>query len=278
MKLTIIGSGRAAWAFASIWSAGGWPVDAVVTRGQPPRTFSEILGIGRRPLAPESFRESEVVLFAIADGAIPELYRTVGSAIPDGAIVFHASGSLSSELFDHAARFSLHPLRSLAPPGTSPLDFSGTLFTWEGAAATRGMAERIAEAAGGEFRAIETASKVLYHAAAVFGANFVAATLQEAADLMETAGVPAAERALENLAISAVRNWVGNVGSARFTGPIARGEIEVVRRHLDALGDHPAHDASYRALARILIGTLDSQEDGPDLSDLRSLLERGRQS
>ncbi|MDX1582998.1 MAG: DUF2520 domain-containing protein [Thermoanaerobaculia bacterium] len=278
MKLTIVGSGRAAWAFASIWTRSGRSVDSVITRRDPAPAFTEMLAIPRRELDPSAFRRAELLLFAVGDGSIRDAYETVRRAIPDEAFLFHPSGSLSSRVFEHPNRFSLHPLQSLGPPGERELDFSGTLFTWEGTSSTRRIAVEMTRVAGGEFRAIETEKKVLYHAAAVFGANYVAAVLHESARLMDEAGVADSERALENLAVSAIRNWSRHRGRDRFTGPIARGEVDVVKRHLDALDRSSSQGKAYSLLATILIDALSPESGDPNLHALRELIDDEKRS
>lgn len=256
----------------------GHPVTAVITREQSAAApFECELGIMRRPFEPGAFEDGELILFALTDRAIREVYRSVRGSIPADAALFHASGSLSSELFVHERRFSLHPLRSLPQAGT-PVDFRGTMMTWEGRPATRRLAREITAIAGGEFRAIGTAQKALYHAAAVFGSNYVAVVLDAAEQLMKAAGVENSGPALRSLALSAIDNWSESEGQARFTGPIARGEAGIVGDHLAALEPHPRHANAYRALAAILTATLDSGAEAPDLHDIIEIIEGSRRS
>jgi predicted short-subunit dehydrogenase-like oxidoreductase (DUF2520 family) len=159
--------------------------------------------------------------------------------------VFHPSGILTSV----RGGFSLHPLKSLPPVG-EPSDLRGSLMVFEGA--HRDVAARIASAAGARFAEIAPQQKVLYHAAAVFGSNYIAALLDIAEELI---GIEHARDDLAALAESAIENWRKHSDSRRFTGPAARGEREVMERHLSALQRDPQLAELYRALAARILAT-----------------------
>ena len=81
----------------------------------------------------------------------------------------------------------------------------------------------------------------LYHAAAVMASNYVTGLLDAAVILMKTAGIDERNRAR--------RAWSAGAGERRehagfrrakaLTGPIRRGDVETVRRHLVSLADAP---------------------------------------
>ncbi len=170
-------------------------------------------------------RDSELLLVAVSDRAIAE----VAGAIPETeALVFHASGALLSL----RGGFSLHPLKSLPPVG-EPSDLEGTLLVFEGE--HRRTAKLMAAALGARFCEVAPEQKALYHAAAVFGSNYVAASLEIAQRLMTRAGVTDVKEDLAVLARSAIENWRSHEDARRFTGPAARGDTDVMARHRQAL-------------------------------------------
>lgn len=224
MRLGILGGGRAAWAFGSAWKRIGWPLTGVWLRDASHSHISELLQTARMDMA-DLARDSELLLIAVSDRAIPE----VAKAIPESeAIVFHASGSLLS-LRDG---FSLHPLRALPPVGIE-IDLKDTMLVFEGQ--HKRTAKLIATAFGSRFCEVSPEQKPLYHAAAVFGSNYVAAMLEVAQRLMAKAGIDSAREDLVALALSAIENWRMHGDAKRFTGPAARGDREVLLRHLEAL-------------------------------------------
>jgi predicted short-subunit dehydrogenase-like oxidoreductase (DUF2520 family) len=245
MRLGILGGGRAAWAYGSAWKRIGWPLSGVWLRDTSHSHIAELLETARLDLG-DLARDSEILLVAVSDRAIAEVME----AVPETeALLFHASGALLSM----RGGFSLHPLKSLPPVG-APSDLDGTLLVFEGE--HRRTARLISTAVGARFVEVAPEQKAQYHAAAVFGANYVAASLDIAERLMERAGVTGVRDDLVALAHSAIENWRRNEGARRFTGPAARGDHEVMERHLAALRDDPQVARIYELLADQIAGSL----------------------
>ena len=136
------------------------------------------------------------------------------------------------------------------PPVGEPSDLRDALLVFEGA--HREIAKRIADAAGARLAEIAPQQKVLYHAAAVFGTNYVAALLDMAEELI---GIDHARDDLAALAQSAIDNWLAHGDARRFTGPAARGDREVIERHLAALQGNPRLAELYKLLAERILAT-----------------------
>jgi predicted short-subunit dehydrogenase-like oxidoreductase (DUF2520 family) len=219
-----MGGGRAAWAFGSAWKRIGWPLSGIWLRDDSHSHIAELLETARMDMA-DLARDSELLLVAVSDRAIAE----VAAAIPETeALIFHASGALLSM----RGGFSLHPLKSLPPVGV-PSDLEDTLLVFEGE--HRRTAKLLAAAIGARFCEVASEQKALYHAAAVFGANYVAASLEIAQRLMTRAGVTDVRGDLAALARSAIGNWSSHEDARRFTGPAARGDRDVMASHREAL-------------------------------------------
>jgi len=245
MRLGILGGGRAAWAYGSAWKRIGWPLSGVWLRDASHSHIAELLETARMDLV-DLARDSELLLVAVSDRAIAE----VAAMIPEtDALIFHASGALLSM----RGGFSLHPLRSLPPVGDAS-DLEGTLLVFEGE--HRRTAKLIATAIGARFAEVAPAQKALYHAAAVFGSNYVAAALEIARRLMDRAGVHDAKDDLVALAHSALANWQRHDDAKRFTGPASRGDDAVMQQHRDALRDDPQLAQIYALLADEIAGSI----------------------
>lgn len=245
MRLGILGGGRAAWAYGSAWKRIGWPLSGVWLRDASHSHIAELLQTARRDLQ-DLAADSELLLVAVSDRAIVEVSETIPET---EALVFHASGALLSV----RGGFSLHPLRALPAIG-EPSDLEGTLLVFEGA--HRRTARLIAAAVGARFAEVAAEQKALYHAAAVFGSNYVAASLEIAQRLMERAGVHDVRGDLATLAASAVENWRAHTDARRFTGPAARGDEQVLARHRAALDADTDVARLYELLAREIAGSL----------------------
>lgn len=244
MRLGILGGGRAAWAYGSAWKRIGWPLSGVWLRDESRSRIAELLGTARCELA-DLAATSELLLVAVSDRAIAE----VAAMVPESdALIFHASGALLAM----RGGFSLHPLKSLPPVG-EPSDLDGTLLVFEGE--HRRTAKLIASAVGARFAEVTAEQKPLYHAAAVFGANYVAASVDIAEQLMSRVIAGDVREDLVALARSAIANWRLHTDGRRFTGPAARGDREVLARHMDALRDEPQLAQIYELLAQHILAS-----------------------
>lgn len=173
------------------------------------------------------------VILAVRDDALAGVAARLLSRVNKRAVVLHCSGALPAgealaPLVGHAGVGTLHPLASVV----DLIDFRGVPFAVEGEAA-----RDLALLLGGVPFEIGPGAMPLYHAAAVFAANYVVTLLDVAVRLAAEAGLaePAAREALGRLAAGAVAN-VRRLGAAQaLTGPIARGDEGVVARHLASL-------------------------------------------
>jgi predicted short-subunit dehydrogenase-like oxidoreductase (DUF2520 family) len=187
--------------------------------------------------------ESDSILFlAVPDGAVSSYAAELARlSIPARASVVHVSGTLGLDALDalrprHAVG-SFHPLQSFPSPRTSDA-FRGITVAVD--ASTPSLRRRLAKLArdvGARPRHVDDRQRALYHAAAVFTSNYLIAVVYEGVRLLEASGWPRgdAERALLPLVEGVVANLRkrGTVGA--LTGPIRRGDVDTINRHLQAL-------------------------------------------
>jgi predicted short-subunit dehydrogenase-like oxidoreductase (DUF2520 family) len=181
---------------------------------------------------------ADLVLLCVPDRAIAD----VAGRLPEGPWVAHVSGATPlAALAPHIRRFGLHPLQTFTRSrGAEQLDGAWAAVTAEsGEARARGrwLAGEL------ELRPFDLGEdmRVLYHAGAAIASNFLVTLHEAAARAMSAAGAP--PEALEPLMRRTIENGF------ELTGPIQRGDREVVRAHLDALGAHlPDLEPLYRAL------------------------------
>jgi predicted short-subunit dehydrogenase-like oxidoreductase (DUF2520 family) len=221
------------------------------------------------------------VFLAVPDDALAGLavdLALAGSRI-GGAVAFvHLSGALPLAVLEplqalHAIG-SFHPLQSFPRP-RPPSSLHGITIAVD--ATTSGLERRLADlarSAGAHPKHVGDASRVLYHAAAVFASNFTDALLSVAVDLLVGAGwtrkeavgglLPLAEGALDNA------RKAGPVKA--LTGPIRRGDVRTVEGHLWALGElqdrrrgasEPQLTDLYRMLGLLTLGIAKEAGLGP---------------
>lgn len=205
------------------------------------------------------------------------------SALQSNDLVFHCSGALSSRALAPlrelgAVVASVHPIRSFADPTAPTLSFEGTRCAFEGDSTARESLSALFESIGGGVFEIATDAKLLLHAGHVFASNYVVSVLECANRLYAEAGVdPAVAREFMGpLVVSVVDNVsrLGTVGA--LTGPIARGESELVATQLEATrAALPAIGELYTKLGEIAADLAERQGLPPDRAEAtrRALLK-----
>jgi predicted short-subunit dehydrogenase-like oxidoreductase (DUF2520 family) len=176
-------------------------------------------------------------------------------------------------------------LRSFADPRTAAAQFAGTACAIDGDAEASKRLARFVRAIGGEALRVKPGRKVLYHAGAVFGSNYLVTVLGAALSLFDTAGIrrPKALRTLVTLAEGTLNNirTVGIPGA--LTGPIERGDRDTVERQARAIHAHQSELwPAFAVLGEMTVGlaerkgSLDAERASSLLGALRGNLERLR--
>lgn len=264
--ITIIGAGNLAGALAVSLRGAGYRIDQIVSRGSAAslrlaRQLAREVGASAVMAAQAQIR-AELVWFCVPDGAIADAAKSLaGAANWKGKVALHSSGALTSDELEvlrgrGAAVASVHPLMTFVH-GSRP-SLAGVAFAIEGTP----KAVRAARAIVLQLRAqafnIRKPQKEAYHAWGMFASPLLTALLAASERLAGAAGVSrkaARERMLPILR-QTLANYatVGAPGS--FSGPIARGDVATVGKHLKVLLEVPEVREIYVALARAALRDL----------------------
>jgi predicted short-subunit dehydrogenase-like oxidoreductase (DUF2520 family) len=149
-------------------------------------------------------------------------------------------------------RGTLHLLRAIPDGAAAMTELAGTYMGVEGDRAGRAAAEALARALGGQVFELCADKMAAYHAAAAIASNLSVALLDAAVELAGEAGISSdvAAPALAALARQSLDAAASRGAEGGLTGPIRRGDVDTVRRHLEAIGDAPALFELYRDLGR----------------------------
>lgn len=267
----LVGPGRAGTAVSLALVASG--VRALGVAGRAPdarstRRLADRLGVPA-VTADEVGRDAELVVIATPDAAIEAVATKVAPSLRHGALVLHLSGARGVEALTPIAIArpdvlvgGLHPLQTLpAIDDAVPTSLAGA---WAAVAGPPIVTE-LARLLGMQPFTIDDRHRAQYHAAATIASNHFVALLGQVERVATNAGVSFA--VFEPLIRATVDNVMVRGPRAALTGPVARGDIATVIRHLDALP--PAEQAAYRALA-IAALQLAERDDAP----MRALLEQ----
>jgi predicted short-subunit dehydrogenase-like oxidoreductase (DUF2520 family) len=265
--LGIVGAGKLARAIAPLLVEAGYRVVAVASRRPADaRRLARSVGARACEAPAEVVERAACVLLAVPDRTLATLARSLareaGSRLA-GKVVLHHAGRLGLEPLAPLARRGaeiglLHPFQTLADPRIARELVRGSAARTDGTRRARSVARRIARDLGLVPLDPRTTSRdlVAYHAAAALAANDLLGLLSLARGVLVGTGVDArrAERALVRLARGALAH-AERAGLARaLTGPVARGDAEALRAHLEALGSRiPEAALVHAALSRAIL-------------------------
>jgi predicted short-subunit dehydrogenase-like oxidoreductase (DUF2520 family) len=285
--LAIVGAGRVGRALGRSLRELGWKVGAVVTRNETSaRRAVRFIGAGT-PLPSMSRRilASTCILIATPDSAVAsvaeELSRIGGEELK-GHVVLHTSGALDSSVLKAvrghgAAVGSMHPLQTFNGVAVPPLE--GKVFAIEGDAQAVKKARKIARAFGAAPSPIEAHKKPLYHAAGALAAGHALVMVESAVQLLMSLGMKRQEaiRAILPMTKQVLQNYERLGMKAAWTGPLARGDYEVVAKHLAALQEYsPEYCKAYEALNRLAERILPRDADeGAELGCMKAAAAQG---
>ncbi len=281
--IAIIGAGRVGQTLARALRRRGWRIGAVVTRSpRTARAAVRFIGGGEPILDMKSqiskLDDAPVLLITTNDNQVPVAARALARLRKSwrGRVVLQASGALSSRVLAPlgkrgAAVGSLHPLY----PFPKPLKVfpPGVVFGVEGDPRALKGALALVRALKGEPMEVRSTEKALYHAAAALVAGHLLTLADMGVRALVRAGVRKARARTVLVPLAqATLGWYARHGARAWTGPLARGDADTVRRHLSELRKlPPQYGETYRTLARAAL-SLYRKRSSPGTKKLRRLL------
>jgi predicted short-subunit dehydrogenase-like oxidoreductase (DUF2520 family) len=237
--------------------ATGYSISAVSSR-DPHKAQTVACAFFTEAVSPaEAARRADLVLLTVSDDAITTVAAELGAAGAwrAGQYVVHASGVSPASALQPAAEYgaiigAFHPLAAFATyDATLPRDIT---FAIEAPPPLRAILCNLAEMLGGHPLDLAPQDKTLYHAAAVIASNYTITLAALATQIFEQLGATP-EQGLQAL-LPLMRTTLDNLERqglpAALTGPLVRGDVGTVRRHIYALDATIPHiGALYRCLA-----------------------------
>ncbi|UCC65930.1 MAG: DUF2520 domain-containing protein [Deltaproteobacteria bacterium] len=282
-RIAIVGAGVVGTALAYLLKEKGYPLVGIASRRQESaqRAASLLPGGVQATVAPEEVVPgADLVFITTSDSAIQEVCEAIANkkGFRPEQIVVHTSGALPSTILNRAKESgaqiaSVHPLQSFADVKEAVKTIPSSIFCLEGDREAIPPLIELVKTLGGKPISIDTQHKPLYHAAAVVASNFLVTLSYLSYTLYETMGIPQEEAAQALLPlIKGTVNNVEKLGPVRaLTGPISRGDGNVVRGHLEALKElSPTFTDIYCSISRLTVeigikkGTL-SLEGGEEI-------------
>lgn len=211
--------------------------------------------------SPEAVRAADIIFITTPDDAIESACRAVsaGLAPGDDKIVLHCSGSQPSGALKSAKRHkkvhiaSLHPMRTFADKDAAIRNFRGTYCAYEGDLQGLAVVRNIVMALGGIPVKIKAKDKILYHVGCVFASNYLVTLIKASRDFLKSCGFndKCILKAVRPLIYSGIENIMAAGVTGALTGPVSRGDVLTVRKHLKSVRKSmSSYLALYRELGR----------------------------
>lgn len=245
-KVVIIGAGKVGVSLAFHLQKRGYPLAAIASRTE------NSLERAKRYVKAELFtlelkkavEEGEIVFISTNDDAVSKVVERIGEegGFKSGQFVYHLSGALSIDVLKPASNAgafvgSIHPMQTFPSIEAGIKKVPGTVFGVTGGKEALKLAQELVEAVGGRLVEVRDEDKPLYHAAACIACNYLDALMYVAFKFYEKVGVGEGEawQAMKPLIQGTLDNIEARGAVEALTGPIARGDVDTVKKHLQAI-------------------------------------------
>jgi len=256
----IIGLGKVGTSIASLLRKAGYTIAAVVDPSDDALN-GNIAYTGGKPfhLPAEIDVEADCFLITTTDDQIKAACAALAGRIKPGAIVMHMSGAGSLDLLESAKDAgaktgSIHPLQTFSDVKSAIDSLPGTVYGITVDPDLRDWSEKLVRAIGGIPFFIDDRNRALYHAAACVVSNYFVTLMYMAEEIYCLLGLNdhEARHAYWPLLRGTLQNIEKKGSVPSLTGPIARGDLGTLEKHLQAIAENiPDLLPAYRELGKI---------------------------
>ena len=287
--VTILGLGKVGTAVGFFLREAGYPI-AAVSALPIESASSGVEFTGGAVIADytEAARRGRIILITTVDDAIAHVCEKITrqGAIGPGKKVVHMSGAcgldvLQSAKMAGASVACIHPMQAFADVKNAIQDIPGSAFGVTADGDIEAWALQIVEDLGGKPFIIADEDKPLYHAAACMASNYLVTLMHLVEVIYLRIGLSRddALRVFWPLVRGTIRNIESQGTVQSLTGPISRGDIGTLKKHLTAFNEKiPELDFLYRTLGLQAVdvgfkkGTLSPER----VQEIKTLLTGGR--
>lgn len=239
--------------------------------GKNPKSTLEAVNITKSKFynnIQEIIKESDILFITTPDDIISTIDNELLKFDLKNKSVCHTSGSLKSNVLCNAKHsgaliYSIHPIFAFSNKNMNLEEFEKTYFSVEGDIFENSIVLRLLKALGNNFFIRDKETSSTYHLANVFVSNLILSLLEIGISYFKTLGLS------EEEALRAVKPLInGNIESIyskgfvnSLTGPVLRGDIKTIEKHLSVLKDDDKKLYSLLSLNLLKLVALKNSED-----------------
>ena len=282
-SIAFIGAGRVANTLGRAFARHGIAVSAIASRNPDSAARLCRLVDGSRAVSLDEAAQADLVFVTVPDDDIAAVCDAL-TWRRDQQVV-HCSGATEVSALAHAQRQGalvggFHPLQIFSDPDRAIDLLAGATVAIEGPLPLDEALRAIAVTLGMKPLRLPEGARAAYHGGAGFAASFVVSMIEEAVAMWSTFGITERDAlsALLPLARGTIEAVAGRGVAGAVSGPISRGDVGVVVRHLAAFDAEGAdHGRLYRELARrqVKLAVIDGRLDADRAKRVSDAIDAG---
>ncbi len=263
-SIAIIGVGKVGTALGCLLSHAGHSICAISDQSNDAiKRAQHYIDAKSYSISSLASANADCFIIAAIDDAIASVCSDLSNAgiLKPGLKVVHVSGAGGLDVLHAASQCgasvaSIHPVQSFADVETAIKNIPGSVFGITANSEINDWCVSIVKDLGGIPVFISDNDKPLYHAAACMASNYLAALLFMVTDFYQNLGMKDEDCMQAYLPL--VRGTLSNIQAhgpvAALTGPIARGDMGTIEKHLKVIEDKlPQYLGVYKQLALITL-------------------------
>ena len=224
-------------------------------------------------------RSSDTLFIATQDCEVGNVWECIDKDLIKNKFIGHFSGSLSSDVFSGAKAYgvhcgSIHPMYAFSDRFNSHKGLDSVVLTAEGCDEFLKAVVPVFEECGNTVCVIDKQYKALYHTAASMASNHLIGLLSAVVDMLVQCGFTEdnAYSLLNPLMTDNLENAFKNGVEYALTGPIERGDITTVKKHLSAVDNEQA--VLYKQLAKKVVKVAQRKNNDAQLAEKYEYIEK----
>jgi len=261
VSASVIGPGALGSAMIDLVSRhSGFTLRSVWGRRSDHSHIIDKTGNKQRPDRKFPYQESDLgqfVIISVPDDQITRVTKRLSEADIswNSRQIIHLSGSIDSSVLKPLANSgaltgSLHPLQTFTRGDTADR-FDGIWFSMQGDNQIFPMLKKLIEPFGGRARILSSSQKSAMHLAAVFASNYLVSLMDVVTKITDKNGIDDGFGMLEPIVQQTLQNIISKGSVQSLSGPVARGDLFTIEKHLKQLEENPEYYRLYCQLGKI---------------------------